>query len=45
MTIDQLRAGVSYDVRVYGRNDRGRGSFSQSLVIDTLASSKLSTLH
>ena len=39
MTLGDLASGASYMFEVYARNERGRGRFANSLVVDTLASS------
>ena len=41
MTLGDLASGASYMFEVYARNERGRGRFANSLVVDTLASSEL----
>lgn len=40
MVLGDLESGASYMFEVYARNERGRGVFSRSLIVDTLASSK-----
>ncbi|KAF6030418.1 NCAM1 [Bugula neritina] len=38
MKIDNLKSGSSYSVLVYARNERGRGEYSNSKIIETLQS-------